>query len=87
MLPALFAIALAQITPMPGPVTVVAPAKPKLICREGEPTTGTHMHAERVCKTAEQWDAEDSDVHRRLAPPSLTIHKDQLEGEPNIQPQ
>jgi hypothetical protein len=87
MMLAMFALALVQVTPMPGPVTVVAPAKPKLICREGDQQLGTHMHADRVCKTAEQWDADDIDVHRRLAPPSLTIHKDQLEGAPNVQPQ
>ena len=87
MMLAMFALALIQVTPMPGPVTVVAPAKLKLICREGDQQLGTHMHAERVCKTAEQWDSEQADAQRRLAPPSLTIHKDQLEGAPNTQPQ
>ena len=87
MLPAFFAIALlVQVTPMPGPVTVTA-EKPKLVCREGEAQLGTHMRTGRTCKTAQQWEEIDSDSDRRHPPPSLTIHKDQLEGAPNVQPQ
>jgi hypothetical protein len=81
----LVALTLKSAAPLAAPPP--PPAKPKLICREGEQQTGTHMHAERVCKTAEQWDSEDTDVRRRLAPLSVTIRKDQLEGAPNVQPQ
>jgi hypothetical protein len=73
-------IAVSLLSPAPQAAAQPPPVKPKLICREGEQQLGSHMHADRVCKTAEQWDADDSDVHRRLAPLSVTIHHDQNEG-------
>ena len=88
MLPASFAIVLlAQITPSPGPVIVSAPPKPKLICRQGESQLGTHMRVGRRCKTAQQWQEEEAGARNGPMPPSLTIHKDQLEGAPVTQPQ
>ncbi|GAA3886756.1 hypothetical protein GCM10022276_02290 [Sphingomonas limnosediminicola] len=33
--------------------------KPKLVCRESEQDTGTHIRAGRRCKTAEEWDRDD----------------------------
>lgn len=42
--------------PPPGPAPVV---KPKLVCREGEKETGSHMHASRRCMTVEEWQLYD----------------------------
>ena len=86
MLLIIYALALSSDAPPTAPQPT-APTKPKLICREGDQQLGTHMHSDRVCKTAEQWDSDESDVHKRLTPLSVTIRKDQLEGAPNVQPQ
>lgn len=32
--------------------------KPRLICREGEQETGSHIRTGRQCKTAEEWERE-----------------------------
>ena len=80
-------VALALISDPQSTPASPAPEKPKLICREGEAQLGTHMRTGRRCKTAEQWADEESRTRARLPPPSLTIHKDQLEGAPNVQPQ
>lgn len=41
------------------------PAKPKLICREGDQQTGSHVRSGRKCQTQEQWDQEDALLTRR----------------------
>lgn len=62
------------------------PAKPKLICREGEQQTGSHVRSGRKCQTQDQWDQEDA---RRVQQPvtmRVTEHKpDALE--PATRPQ
>lgn len=50
--------------------------KPKLICRESEQETGTHIRSGRRCKTAEEWQREE-DSARRAAPPSMRITEGQ----------
>jgi hypothetical protein len=85
MLLTLVAIAALADTPQAQPSS--PPEKPKLICRDGEAQLGTHMRAGRRCKTAEQWTEEEYRTRNAPPPPSLTIHKDQLEGAPNVQPQ
>lgn len=49
------ALLLASNTP-PGPAPVV---KPKLVCREGDRVTGSHMHTSRRCMTVEEWQLDD----------------------------
>ena len=51
---ALMAFAAAQQPALP------PPPKPKLICRAGEQQVGSHIRTGRRCKTAEQWQREDS---------------------------
>lgn len=51
----------------PSPVSVAAdaaPAKPKLLCQSVTPT-GSHL-SKRVCKTREQWQAENDENSRDL---------------------
>jgi hypothetical protein len=43
------------------PATVV---KPKLVCREGDTQTGSHMHASRRCLTVEEWQLHDEQRDR-----------------------
>jgi hypothetical protein len=57
-----------------------APAKPAKICRENERQTGSHIRTGRICKTAEQWQAEDE--ARGRVPPSLTVTEGQQDGNP-----
>jgi hypothetical protein len=42
------------------PAAADPPAKPKLICREGEQQTGSHVRSSRRCLTQDQWDQEDA---------------------------
>lgn len=60
------------------------PAKPPLICREGENLTGSHIRTGRRCKTAEQWQIEDA--RRDRVPPSLRVTAGQMDGHPPVQP-
>ena len=52
------------------------PQKPKLICRESDLETGSHIHSGRRCKTEEEWRQEDADRGR---PASMRI----TEGQPD----
>lgn len=77
----LIAVALAQTASPPLPAAPVA-AKPVKICREGQRNLGTHMRSGRVCKTAEQWEAEKTEGNYI---PSMTIRRAQdvkIEGLP-----
>ena len=77
----LLAAAAASADPSP-PSQAVAPAKPVKICREGQRNLGTHLRSGRVCKTAEQWEADKADG-RYI--PSMTIRRAQdapIEGLP-----
>jgi hypothetical protein len=56
----LMLIAMGLATGDPQPATQQDPEKPKLICRAGEQQLGTHMRTGRRCKTAEQWQIEDT---------------------------
>jgi hypothetical protein len=49
-----------------------APEKPKLICRTGEQQLGSHMRTGRRCKTAEQWEIEDSKLPQMPASAIIT---------------
>jgi hypothetical protein len=61
------------------------PAKPKLICRERQQLTGSHIRTGRHCRTAEQWLLEDAELDR--IPPTMRITKGQEDGRPVQQPQ
>jgi hypothetical protein len=57
-----------------------APGKPRLICREDQQLTGSHIREGRRCKTADQWLLEDQDLDR--IPPTMRITKGQEDGRP-----
>ena len=59
------------------PPTLPVPQKPKLICRESDVETGSHIHSGRRCKTEEEWLQEDRE--RTSASPSMRI----TEGQPD----
>ena len=67
----------------PGATQPPAP-KPKLICREGESETGSHVHTGARCLTAEQWEQEDS--RRERIPVTLRITGAQGDGQPTSSP-
>ena len=56
------------------------PEKSKLICRERQQLTGSHIRMGRRCKTAEQWLLEDADLDR--IPPTMRITRGQEDGHP-----
>jgi hypothetical protein len=66
----LMLIALELAATEPQPATKQDSEKPKLICRTGERQLGTHMRAGRRCKTAEQWQIEDSKLPQ-LSPSAI----------------
>jgi hypothetical protein len=68
----LFALLFAS---QPSAAPVAAPDKPKLICRESEQETGSHIRSGRQCKTAEQW--QRFDEARQMVPPSLRVTQGQ----------
>jgi len=49
--------------------------KPKLICRESEHETGSHIHGGTRCMTAEKWQAEDQ--VRQSRSPSMRVTEGQ----------
>ena len=53
--------------------------KPKLICREKEQQTGSHIRTGKVCKTAEQWQIDDAALER--ASPSARVTEGQQDGQ------
>jgi hypothetical protein len=59
--------------------------KPKLVCRETEQLTGSHVRTGRRCKTPEQWLLEDAELDR--IPPTMRITKGQEDGRPVQPPQ
>jgi hypothetical protein len=58
----------------------VPPPKPKLICREGESQTGSHVHTGARCLTAQQWEQEDA--RRDRVPVTLRVTAGQGDGQP-----
>lgn len=58
---------------------------PMKICRAGERETGSHIHAGRICKTAEEW--ERLDAARDRTPLSLTVTEGQQDGQAPKPPQ
>jgi hypothetical protein len=77
----LLAAVFASASPQPAPASA---EKPPLICRESENLTGSHIRTGRRCKTAEQWQTENS--RRDRAPPSLRVTEGQMDGHPPAQP-
>jgi hypothetical protein len=74
MLAILFAALLAQNEAAPAPAVAppsappakaAKPAKPKLVCHVNE-VTGSRLGAERVCKTAEEWERIRRDSRDRM---------------------
>ena len=45
---------------------------PKLVCRESEQDTGTHIRAGRKCKTAEEWDRDDAEKRAKATTMRVT---------------
>jgi hypothetical protein len=85
MPPILIAFALLAEAPQ-APVPPAPPAaKPKLVCREGEQALGTHVRTGRRCKTAEQWEAEDS--RSEPMPLAARATEGQQDGHPSQRPQ
>ena len=68
------ALMLAQVTEQPIAPPIQLP-KPKLICRGDEQMVGSHIHAGRRCKTAEEWRIEDQ--RRDATSPSMRITEGQ----------
>lgn len=58
-------------------VAVPRPEKPKLICRESEEETGSHIRTGRTCKTEEEWQRADDEKGRKPASMRVT------EGQPD----
>ena len=77
---AMIAIALVSGQPAAAPRP---PREPEKVCREKYRQLGSRIRSGRVCKTAEQWEAEET----RAAPPSLIITEGQQDGRPAKQPQ
>ena len=80
---AMIAAALAAGQPAAAPPQPGKPGKPEKVCRESQRELGSRIRTGRVCKTAEQWEAEDA----RAAPASLIITEGQQDGRPAKQPQ
>jgi len=59
------------------------PAKPRLICRQGEQELGSHIHTSRTCRTAEQWQEEDA--RRDQRPATYKVVPGQGDGVPRPQ--
>lgn len=74
----LFIAALAAVSPEATPPTT--PQKPQLICRQGEQIVGTHMRTGRRCKTAAEWQQEDSKLEGPV--PTLRLTGEQNDGHP-----
>jgi hypothetical protein len=70
---------LLMVSAEPAPPQPPAP-KPKLICREGESKTGTHVRTGSRCLTEEQWEEEDS--RRDRVPVTLRVTGAQGDGQP-----
>lgn len=74
--PALFALMLVWQAAPSAVAPVPSAEKPKLICREGEPETGSHIRAGSRCMTQAEWQAVDDRAQNRV-PPSARITKGQ----------
>jgi len=48
----------------PAPITVPAPTKPPLICRQSQQETGSRIRKGKQCKTEEEWAREDEEKAR-----------------------
>ena len=77
------ALALAAAADVPAPPAL--PTKPRLICRESEQLTGSHMRTGRRCMTEEQWRIEDE--ARVRIPPSMRITEGQGDALTKQRPQ
>jgi hypothetical protein len=42
------------------------PPKPKLVCKEVDPPTGSHVGGGTVCRTAEAWAADENEAQREV---------------------
>ena len=57
--------------------------KPKLICRESEQETGSHIRTGRRCKTEAEWQWEDEARKRKPASARITeAQGDAMKGDP-----
>ena len=77
----LLAIALASASPDSSPPTT--PEKPQLICRQGEQLVVSHIRTGRRCKTAAEWQQEDSKLEGPV--PTLRVTGEQNDGHPVTQ--
>jgi len=69
----LMLLALMLIDP-PTPTTTAAPVqKPRMVCRGGEESLGSHMRTGLVCKTEEEWRREDEEIERAHPPETLRV--------------
>lgn len=71
MTPLIIALLMGMQANDPAPAIPPPFHKPKLICRESEQETGSHIRGGRHCKTAEEWDRLDQAP--RALPPSLRV--------------
>ncbi len=76
MIPLVLALMLAA--PAPVAVPGAPPDKPRLVCRESEQETGSHIHTSRRCKTAEEWLVEDK--KRAAVPPNIRENRGRFDG-------
>ncbi len=65
----IFALLLAAQSAAPAPP---APAKPVLVCRQGQREVGSHIRSGRRCKTAEEWAKDDAERERAAASAQIT---------------
>jgi hypothetical protein len=78
-------MALAAVISDPSQAAAAEPsAKPKLICREGEQQTGSHVRSGRKCQTQEQWDREDALLTQR--PVTMRVIGEKSDGGAQLQP-
>jgi hypothetical protein len=81
-------VALALILTTVGALAADPPApsaKQKLICRGGQRSLGSHIRAQRRCRTAEQWQGEE-EANANL-PVTLQVTQGQNDGRVTPTPQ
>ena len=66
------ALTILMLAAQSGSTIPVVVEKPKLVCRESEQDTGTHIRAGRKCKTAEEWDRDDAEKRAKAATMRVT---------------
>jgi hypothetical protein len=79
------AVAMSAVAAADPPADPAAPAqKQRLVCRGAERQLGSHVRSTRRCRTADQWQEEDT--ARAREPVSMQVTAGQNDGHPAAQP-